>query len=475
MTAPSELTLQYRWKLVRTDGSPHLLYYGVRNPPRHHEVLVPVSEELAGKLESGAALNDDTPEILALSEQGILVPPGKVRQAATPETMQTCTRCVTNDYVVPGLEFDEEGVCALCRCYELPAPERHSAFATVTEQELRQLGENSHGSRFDAMVLYTGGKDSSFMLWLLARKFGLRVLAVFWDMPYCSEAAYANIHRARTAMPEVEFVQWTISLNTVHRAMAAKWRSHGWPCLCPSPAFALFYPMAARMGIPHVFLGVEDIQAAVLDHVVAPAGPSGTPPTPREQTLRFLATRAVPRPQKVPVRWPDEMANYHAAVRDVLPNEFAELTELVEQASRDENVHLPLIARLETNEAYGTWKDAQHIIETEMGWRRPENQDSLLHTSCVLEPVKDYLQMERFRAMRTVFMPQSMVELGAAVSFGLTPREEALASVKELGYWAPPPVLERLTNDLGVTPEDVAEATDELPSGMARWAGVDHA
>jgi len=485
MTDSPGLFLQHRWKLIRINEDPHLLYYGVRNPPRHREVLVPVSEEMARQCCDHDQVKDDgSPKIRELKAQGILVPPDALRPAATLETMRTCAKCVTNDYVVPGLEFDAHGVCALCQCYALPAPTRHAAFTTVTEEELRALAGKGKNSRFDAMVLYTGGKDSSFLLWLLARKLGLRVMAAFWNMPYCSDAAYANIHRAQETMPEVEFVQWTISRDTVRHAMEAKWRSHGWPCLCPSPAFALFYPMAARLGIPYVFLGVEDVQTAVLDHVVAAPAQAAhesaaqndiapKTPAPREQTLRFLATRAVPRPQIMPFRWPDEMTNYHAAVRNALPREFDELERLVDLASRHKDVHLPLVARLATTEAYGTWKDAQGIIEKEMGWQAPKGQSSLLHTSCVLEPVKDYLQMQRFRNMRTVFMPQSLVELGAAVAFGLTPRSEALVAMQELGYWSPPPILDVLADHLGITPETVAASQDELHSGMTEWAGQD--
>ena len=35
-----------------------------------------------------------------------------------------------------------------------------------------------------------------------------------------------------------------------------------------------------------------------------------------------------------------------------------------------------------------------------MDWRAPAGQSSLLHTSCAIEPVKDYLQFQRFKAMQ---------------------------------------------------------------------------
>lgn len=468
-TPDDSLFLQARWRVVEHENRPHLLYYGVRNPPLHREQLLSISDELATQL----LANGQTPpsaETAALQQKGILVKRERVQAAKTSATMQVCTRCVNNDYVIPGLEFDDQGVCALCQCYELDQAPANTLFTTVSEQDLRSSRTQST-SRFDAMVLYTGGKDSSYMLWLLARKLKLRVLAAFWNMPYCTPAAYANMARARERMDDVEFVEWTLPLGKVRQAMQAKWRTHGWPCLCPTAAFPMLYPLAAQWRIPYVFLGLEDVQASVMDYVFPPAG-GAKPATQREQTLAFLQARALPHSQRMPVKWTDEMANYHAAVHASMPEVFDELADLVQRARNDANVFVPLIARLATNEAYGTWADAKQIIETEMGWQAPAGQSSLLHTSCLLEPVKDYLQFQRFKAMRTVFMPQSLVETAAAVFFGLTSRDEALAAVQELGYWEPPPILDTLAADLGIAPDDVLAAEDELAHSMAEWAST---
>lgn len=469
------LTLQARWRVVEANGAAHLLYYGVRNPPRHREQRLEISAALAEAIGNGqvdlAALGPQREEAERLAAAGILVAPEEFRDAKTPETMQVCTRCVTNDYVIPGLEFNERGVCALCQCYEQSKGPSRAVLATITPEELKALAAENKTSRFDAMVLYTGGKDSSYMLWLLARKLGLRVLAAFWAMPYCSDAAYENIRRAKRRMPEVEFVEWTLPERMVREAMESKWRSQGWPCLCPTAAFPTLYPLAAHLRIPCVFLGLEDVQAAVLDHVFSSGG--GGPaaePTRRERTLSFLEARAVPRALKDPVRWADEMSNYHAAVVAAMPELFRDLEDLVRRARRDPEVHLPLVVRLATNEEYGSWGDARRIIETEMDWRAPAGQNNLLHTSCAIEPVKDYLQFQRFKAMRTVFMPQSIVETGAAVFFGLTSREEGLKAVEELGYWRPPAILDRLAGDLGVTPAVVRASSDEMHFSLEEWA-----
>ena len=68
----------------------------------------------------------------------------------------------------------------------------------------------------------------------------------------------------------------------------------------------------------------------------------------------------------------------------------------------------------------------------------PANQKNKLHTSCVIENVKDYTQFLKFKNMESVFFPQAMVELSAAVIFGHISREDALEQMEELGYFEAP-------------------------------------
>ena len=81
-------------------------------------------------------------------------------------------------------------------------PRQRRSLLPISAPLAALLDSAEHPLNPAAMVLYTGGKDSSYMLWLLARKLGLRVLAAFWNMPYCSDAAYDNIRRARQRMDQ---------------------------------------------------------------------------------------------------------------------------------------------------------------------------------------------------------------------------------------------------------------------------------
>jgi hypothetical protein len=124
---------------------------------------------------------------------------------------------------------------------------------------------------------------------------------------------------------------------------------------------------------------------------------------------------------------------------------------------------LPLTKRLKSEEVYGTWGEVREIIAKELDWQMPPGQKGLLHTSCDIETVKDYSQFRRFVEMRTMEMPQSAVELSAAVHFGQITRSEALTELSERGYWAQPHELKPLLDRLEITPADVKDMPGHLP------------
>ena len=468
------LTLQYRWQLIQEKGEDKLVYFGLRNWPNNSHQIIPISPREAEVIRNIANYTPETltalpgsGEMLArLMDEKIIVPEGDLRQPATRERFQTCTRCINNDLIIPGLEFDDDGVCAFCQCYANNEPPEKSGVHVIDEKALIAAAADNRNSRFDVMVFFTGGKDSSYLLWYLVRKLHLRVLAAFWDMPYTHETARDNIKRVIKRLPEVEFINWELPWSTIKQAMNRQMRAIGLPCLCPSTAFPLFYPLAFRQQIPFIMFGMEDIQAAVMEYVFpAPVKKSGAarPLSNREQTLQFLKTRSILKPLETPLTWMQELVNYHASIRKVIGDQiFSELTTIINQAEADPALQIPLIKRLRTRENYGSWKEVIALLKKELDWQMPNQQKSMLHTSCRIEPVKDYVQYMRFKKMRTVFFPQSMVELSAAVFFGQLSRESALMQAEELGYPEPPEVISELIQNLDISAGDILTSEDEL-------------
>jgi len=470
MHMPAHPVLQYRWALRESRDGKVLVYHGLRNPPHHQEAVLPVPDGLAealARLDGSQSLDSLTVAVRAsedfrrLVAQGIVVDRQDQRQPSTAEHKQTCTRCVADDHLLPGLEFDARGVCAFCQCYEQAEQAGGSAGPrnAVDDAALLSIAKGNKDSRFDVMVLCTGGKDSTFLLWYLAKKLGLRVLAASWNMPYTNDTCHNNIRRALELLPDVELVERTLPVNAARDAMRAQFGRVGMPCLCPTVAHALFFPLAATERIPMVMQGVEEVQLAVMSYVMRNLqGGNGkaqpAPPSIREQTLQFLEMVAgAPEPAN-PFSLTAEFIRYQRSIRASLDPIYGPLDRFLTRARQDETVFVPQFLRLKTNTLYGSWKDVAELMHKEMDWKMPPGQKGLLHTSCRIEKVKDYCQYMRFRNMRTTAFPQSIVEVSAGVYFGLLSREEALREVEELGYHREPAVMAELLDDLRINEAD---------------------
>jgi len=467
---PEYPVLQYRWAVRDDKEGKALVYYGLRNPPRQTQSVVEVDEALAeilGGLDGSAGIASLPSAVTqsglfaTLVDEGIVVDKGKLRQPVTAETAQSCTKCVADNHLLPGLEFDERGVCAFCQCYERAEESGVSAGPgnEVTEAELLEIAKNNKDSRFDVMVLCTGGKDSTYLLWYLAMKLGLRVLAASWNMPYTNDTCKENIKRALKLLPNVELVERTLPWNDVRDAMREQFGNVGVPCLCPTVAHVLFYPLAVEERIPFVMHGVEEVQLAVMNYVMSELK-SGNgdakpePPSLRQQTMGFLNMVARSPEPFQPFAMTSDFVRYQRSIRQMLDPIYAPLDRVLDRAQSDESMFLPQLRRLKTNDSYGSWGEVADLMKQEMNWQMPPGQKGLLHTSCRIEKVKDYCQYMRFLNMRTTFFPQSIVEVSAGVYFGLISREEALIEVEELGYHREPDVMIPLLEDLQISDDD---------------------
>lgn len=113
-----------------------------------------------------------------------------------PEEYRVCTRCVM-DASDSGVTFDENGVCSFCTRYE--EVRAQSGYRPgVSEKELERtvavMKEKSRALDYDCVLGISGGVDSAYMLYI-AKKLGLRVLAVHVDSGWNSEMAVRNIER----------------------------------------------------------------------------------------------------------------------------------------------------------------------------------------------------------------------------------------------------------------------------------------
>jgi len=105
--------------------------------------------------------------------------------------MKICENCVLPE-TFPGISFDQEGVCNFCRDFkgEDKLKEEKEEYFAKFQDLIKQL---KGGGDYDCALPYSGGKDSTYTLYLLKEVFKLKVLAITFDNGFLSEQAFRNI------------------------------------------------------------------------------------------------------------------------------------------------------------------------------------------------------------------------------------------------------------------------------------------
>ena len=120
------------------------------------------------------------------------------RRSDTGRSVLSCDACLL-DTRHPGVVV-EDGLCSVCRQFETYRDAAARYFAD--EARFRTLMDDARtersGGEFDCLLLYSGGKDSSYVLLRLI-ELGYRVATFTFDNGYISETALNNIERTTRA------------------------------------------------------------------------------------------------------------------------------------------------------------------------------------------------------------------------------------------------------------------------------------
>ncbi len=102
-----------------------------------------------------------------------------------------CNRCAL-PAAFPGIRFNEAGVCNFCQGFKGAGGEatKKAEYRLKFESLIDQYRGDS---TYDALMCYSGGKDSTYTLSILKEQYGLNILAVTVDNGFISEQASRNI------------------------------------------------------------------------------------------------------------------------------------------------------------------------------------------------------------------------------------------------------------------------------------------
>jgi hypothetical protein len=201
--------------------------------------------------------------------------------ASTSHTL--CTRCVLPD-TFPGIRFNGDGVCNYCEGFLRGAGGHEQTKERYRQKFLDILGRyrdraaSGQAAPFDAVVAYSGGKDSTYTLGLLVRTYRLKVLSFTFDNGFLSERALKNI-RTVTDTLGVSHVMYRPDQRSLHRAFSASIRTNPYPLKTLERASALcntcmylakscVLKAAVEGGIPFVAYGWSPGQAPLASSVL---------------------------------------------------------------------------------------------------------------------------------------------------------------------------------------------------------------
>ncbi len=157
---------------------------------------------------------------------------------------QTCVRCV-NDKTVKGIRFDTAGLCSHCTCYDKYKDRLtdYDALEQLFLQKLQRPGEYD----YDVALGFSGGKDSTYVLYKLVKEYGLHVKAYTLDNGFMSAEARQKIDRLVAEIGvEHEYVECDMELlRKTYRYITSHYLS---PCIaCSFLGYAVMINYASRV------------------------------------------------------------------------------------------------------------------------------------------------------------------------------------------------------------------------------------
>ncbi len=103
-------------------------------------------------------------------------------------SLKKCTKCLLPANY-PGIEYDQDGVCNYCLSY------RKAKYKGKKKLEKIFDSIRNENNKYDCLVGISGGRDSSYALYYLVKKFNMKILAYSADNGFIPKEAKSNMKK----------------------------------------------------------------------------------------------------------------------------------------------------------------------------------------------------------------------------------------------------------------------------------------
>lgn len=346
-----------------------------------------------------------------------------------------CRECIL-PASLPSTRLEGRGTCSLCQDYRKRKAE-HQANGRNRAKEFEAHVERARrlSRPYDCLVPMSGGKDSTYALYLCDRVFGMKCLGVTFDNGFLSSHAIANI---RSAVRSTRADHMMISTNrpTMLKLYRLFLEKTGTFCPVCLRGIGVALDVARRYRIPLTVSGTG-WQVTYL---------AGLPEVYQEGSVDFF--RNVVRGEPIE-------KDAAALLEKGSSWSVARLSQIVARLFKK-----PWLARSMYLRLYDyfdpDYDKIYDVIKREMGWTSGDEANAE-HLDCELHGVAGYLQSLKFPDLtgRTIHR-------AGLVRMGKVDRDSALAKdLEEKAAFSPPSSLGPFLDEMGMSMEEfLAKAGD---------------
>lgn len=324
--------------------------------------------------------------------------------------ISSCSRCLLNTEV-PGIKVDEEGICSACREYDRVRGD-WDKYKKENVAKLEKILDNARKKKsiYDVVVPLSGGKDSTYVLYLCKKHFSLNCLAVTWDNGFLSEHARENIRNACELLG-VDHMYYGINMKLLIRLYRFFFLKTGFFCpVCMRGIQVAISRAQLSFSVPLAVRGTSRRTEEHISHEFFIPG-----------DLSFLENVLQDNPLK---------------------KEASALLYPVGILSSPPQIQLPNYIEWDYDEIYKT-------IKNELGWEAHSNDAE--HADCKVADIVDYIRYKKF----PVLIPE-MLRFSKLVTAGQMTKEDAQRRVAEnRSAIREPDNIVWFQNALGITGEEM--------------------
>jgi hypothetical protein len=343
-----------------------------------------------------------------------------------------CKKCVTPDSL-PSVSLDEDGVCNFCRRFEKLDSKMDANYYDKKKKEFEKITRRVKklNNVYDCLIPLSGGKDSTYTLYLCSKIYKLKCLCVTFDNGFLSEHARKNIANA-TREAGADHFYFSANQNKMldHYGLFLK------KC-------GAFCPVCMR--------GIQAGVQMINDKFKPPLFITGTgrrvtymaihPEIFQGGDLSFFKNVIKDEP------WKNDLRSIHYSPFT------RQINKLKEQLCRMFGLHPLLLGFYSYYIALydyiePAFDQIRDTLEKEMGWESPEGKFE--HMDCLLHDIPGYIHNIRFPELTGTTLYNSNL-----VRLGLMSRDEAMEKEKQVrASLKEPEALEPFLKQIGVTKEE---------------------